>query len=718
MTNNSSSGSRLKMPSTVVPKKIYASTGASKLATTVSMPKTDGSHVSKNENRSNITSKSGTNTWAPPATADRKRRQEPGLEHEDAKGIPNTLLQTSQQQKHPTPRIASLPESPRPVYSSEIIEAMKKKRPGWDTKGRLEDMEELNQNLIKQMDASLNFSEKIRHELSMNIQRVNQLEKFREELEGSVSKTEDEKVKLDTEKSQLFVQLQDREIFHDKRYNSMKAEYEEKLSHAEMNISNLKHAQQLLQEERTNLRDEIGKLNICLSNKDVSITLLESDKQTQSNTIQRLEQMRSDLQNTLVNTQKELEYALGKISSLENELRTGEVVRKRLHNEVQELKGNIRVFCRVRPLLKQDEESTTVQTSIESNADLNSSCRYVYDSDPWTRTDSIEIIQTMTDPAIFLGSEKPVSKTTAFSFDKVFPPPTTQEQVFDEISQLVQSVLDGYRVCIFAYGQTGSGKTFTMEGPPRSKNGVLLLDDPIAMGMIPRAVLQIFEASQSLTPKGWIFNIEASFLEIYNETLRDLLATPSENESKKLDIRHIPNTVKTVVNDLTTIQVTSSEQVIQLLKKASDNRTIGETQCNERSSRSHSVFMLHVRGENTITSEKHEGHLNLIDLAGSERLSQSGSTGDRLKETQAINKSLSSLGDVIMALANKESHIPYRNSKLTYLLQNSLGGNSKTLMFVNISPASKHVSETICSLRFATKVNACQIGTAKKVMGK
>jgi kinesin family protein C1 len=209
-----------------------------------------------------------------------------------------------------------------------------------------------------------------------------------------------------------------------------------------------------------------------------------------------------------------------------------------------------------------------------------------------------------------------------------------------------------------------------------------------------------------------------SYLEIYNENIRDLLVQGNEADSCKHDIKHSRDG-NTTVTELTTVTVSEPSQVFELIQKARKQRSVGETQCNERSSRSHSVFMMKLLGENVVTGEKSEGHLNLIDLAGSERLSSSGSTGDRLKETQHINKSLSSLGDVIFALAsNKDGHIPYRNSRLTYLLQNSLGGNSKTLMFVNVSPLASHAQETLCSLRFATKVNRCQIGTAKQVMRK
>ncbi|CAG2234312.1 KIFC1 [Mytilus edulis] len=174
------------------------------------------------------------------------------------------------------------------------------------------------------------------------------------------------------------------------------------------------------------------------------------------------------------------------------------------------------------------------------------------------------------------------------------------------------------------------------------------------------------------------------------------------------------NSNEVFVTNLTIVPVTKEEMVYQLLQKASKNRSVGETKCKERSSRSHSVFTLKLTGENSITGETSQGTLNLVDLAGSERLKESGSEGQRMKETLAINKSLSNLGNVIMAIGNKDNHIPYRNSKLTYLLQNSLGGNSKTLMFVNVSPKEECFQETLNSLRFATKVNQCNIGTAQQ----
>lgn len=192
-------------------------------------------------------------------------------------------------------------------------------------------------------------------------------------------------------------------------------------------------------------------------------------------------------------------------------------------------------------------------------------------------------------------------------------------------------------------------------------------------GMIPLSVLKVWEESKRLEEKGWKFEMEGSFVEIYNETLRDLLVDPKVASKKKLEIKHDPHTDKTYIPGVTIETFTSPGHVQSLLKKAADNRSVAETMCNEASSRSHSIFMMKISGKNADSGEECEGLLNLIDLAGSERLSNSQATGDRLKETQAINKSLSSLASVFAAIGNGSSHIPFRDSKLTYLLQNSLG---------------------------------------------
>ncbi|KTW27300.1 hypothetical protein T552_02282 [Pneumocystis carinii B80] len=362
-------------------------------------------------------------------------------------------------------------------------------------------------------------------------------------------------------------------------------------------------------------------------------------------------------------------------------LREEETHRRKLHNQIQELKGNIRVFCRVRPFLEHENPE-------------NGAVDIKY-PDESKEGKEIEILGQTVESS--LGSVH--SKSYPFSFDKVFSPKCSNDMIFDEISQLVQSALDGYNVCIFAYGQTGSGKTYTM-----------CAED----GMIPRAVNQIYNTAHSLSEKGWCYSMEGQFLEIYNEHINDLLGHPDEFDKKKYEIRHDPKECRTTVTDLTTVVLDTPSKVSSILKKASNNRSVAATHANERSSRSHSVFILTLYGTNNITGETSRGTLNLIDLAGSERLSQSQSVGDRLKETQAINKSLSCLGDVISALSNPKGHVPYRNSKLTYLLQYSLGGHSKTLMLVTLSPLLQHLSESLCSLRFATKVNNTVIGTARK----
>ena len=343
---------------------------------------------------------------------------------------------------------------------------------------------------------------------------------------------------------------------------------------------------------------------------------LESDNQAQSQSFADLHQRMQD--------------AIDRATEAQEKLRVEETLRRKLHNQVQELKGNIRVFCRVRPTLESDEDEKA---------------RIVF---PDSDTDNKEVA-VQSDQKSATGNV--TTATSAFSFDRVFSPAAQNAEVFEEISQLIQSALDGYNVCIFCYGQTGSGKTYTMSS---------------ADGMIPRAVSQIYNTAKSLEEKGWSYNMEGSFIEVYNDTLNDLLGKAEDWEKKKHEIKHDPLRQRTIVTDVTTVQLDSPDRVNAILEKAGRNRSVAATKANARSSRSHSVFILKLTGENAITGEKSEGTLNLVDLAGSERLSHSGATGERMRETQHINKSLSCLGDVIGALGQgKEGgHVPYRNSKL------------------------------------------------------
>ncbi|KAJ7977892.1 Kinesin-like protein [Quillaja saponaria] len=289
----------------------------------------------------------------------------------------------------------------------------------------------------------------------------------------------------------------------------------------------------------------------------------------------------------------------------------------------------------------------------------------------------------------------------SFRFNRVFSASATQGEVFSDTQPLIRSVLDGYNVCIFAYGQTGSGKTHTMTGPDD------LTEESV--GVNYRALRDLFYLSDQR--KDTIhYAISVQMLEIYNEQVRDLLVTDGVN--KRLEIR---NSSQNGINvpDANLIPVSSTSDVIYLMNLGQKNRAVSSTAMNDRSSRSHSCLTVHVQGRDLTSGNILRGCIHLVDLAGSERVDKSEVTGDRLKEAQHINKSLSALGDVISSLAQKNAHVPYRNSKLTQLLQDSLGGQAKTLMFVHISPEPDALGETISTLKFAERVSTIELGAAR-----
>jgi len=344
-------------------------------------------------------------------------------------------------------------------------------------------------------------------------------------------------------------------------------------------------------------------------------------------------------------------------------------IRRQLHNTIIELKGNIRVFCRVRPFLMTEEPIGVFKYP------------------------SMMKIQCATD-----------NGENSYEFSRIFQPTDTQEDVFIEVQEVVQSALDGYNVCLFAYGQTSSGKTYTMEG------GDLISHK---RGLIPRSVEKIFTEIHDYTVRGWEYEIRMSALQIYNEDIYDLLTTSDD----KLKVQFGKDKNVTVVG-LKKVVVNRPQDVHPLLEEAKKNRATGSTQANDQSSRSHSVFTLYLKGKNAQTKEMMTSRLCLVDLAGSERLKHSQAQGERLRETQNINQSLSFLKTVIKSIGSKSKHVGYRNSKLTSVLKPSLAGESKVLMILNLCPGKALLNESLLSLRFGCEASQVEVGRAKKNVKK
>ncbi|XP_075390148.1 kinesin-like protein KIF11 isoform X2 [Tenrec ecaudatus] len=302
------------------------------------------------------------------------------------------------------------------------------------------------------------------------------------------------------------------------------------------------------------------------------------------------------------------------------------------------------------------------------------------------------------------------SSRKTYTFDMVFGASTKQIDVYRSVvCPILDEVILGYNCTIFAYGQTGTGKTFTMEGERSPNEEYTWEEDPLA-GIIPRTLHQIFE---KLSDNGTEFSVKVSLLEIYNEELFDLL-NPSTDVSERLQMFDDPRNKRgVIIKGLEEITVHNKDEVYQILEKGAAKRTTAATLMNAYSSRSHSVFSvtIHMK-ETTIDGEElvKIGKLNLVDLAGSENIGRSGAVDKRAREAGNINQSLLTLGRVITALVERTPHVPYRESKLTRILQDSLGGRTRTSIIATISPASVSLEETLSTLEYAHR--------AKNIMNK
>lgn len=400
----------------------------------------------------------------------------------------------------------------------------------------------------------------------------------------------------------------------------------------------------------------------------------------------------------------------GNTTEMKNELRT---LQKRcnaqrdynnqLLSKMLSLQGNIQVFCRIRPSSIEEIQNGSTNV-VESLSETELGC---FDS----RT----------------------NKWKSFAFDRVWGQDQGQQSIFQDVEPIALSVVDGFNACIFAYGQTGSGKTYTMEGvAEKNQRGISYRTIQKVFHLLnlkqqqekTNAILFKSQEEREEAPANFAFSVEIGMLEIYNDECYDLLGAGGASlvEKKReaqraggktsLEIRRNKEGRIDVPN-LTKEPVQSIDDVFNLLEKGNKNRVTASTSLNQTSSRSHMVLWVDITS-GFEGQDCNKGTLFLVDLAGSERVKKSEVEGDHMKEAGHINKSLSALGNVMEALDRKASHIPYRDSKLTYLLQDSLGGNSRTMMIVTVTPVDIAYDESVHALQFATRVRRINIGAAQR----
>ncbi|KAG7367206.1 kinesin motor domain containing protein [Nitzschia inconspicua] len=573
---------------------------------------------------------------------------------------------------------------------------------------------------------------------------LEKLQEYEEKLEESARKikeyakiveditAEKEKLSLKLEENQKYFMSQienDQKMYREEREASQKKDMI--INKLESSIAKIKQhleeQQSIAAQKSQDLRDVTDQLNAANDEKEQLRTRLasalsqinadseiESEKSVALRAVNEqneyLQKRLNELEEQLKKSQADRDDAMLRLGTsdqreaeLFDRLRESDRIRKEMHARLMVLIGSIRTFVRVRPILQVEQNLAPTKQSIEkvTTNDVifkfsgNNGGQQGSKSSKYGCDDPTKNLVSIQEPLKDRGGLSQRQKKWTFGFDQVFAPSNSQDDIWEATEPLVQSTVDGFNVTVFAYGQTGSGKTYTMLGTGS--------ETPGEKGIIPRSIRKLFDSKREIEElsqgQKWV-SMKIEMLEIYNENVRDLLASHASTDELGASLKVVGGEAVGSIRQA----VKTEAEVFKILKTAEKRRCVKATNSNATSSRSHLVFSIEYSVTSKDGSSNQVGKLNVCDLAGSERVSKSGATGSILKEAQHINLSLSTLSNVIEKLQAGEKNVPFRDSKLTSLLQNSLEGNSKTLCIVCCSPLQDHFHETLTSLRFAAKV--------------
>lgn len=569
--------------------------------------------------------------------------------------------------------------------------------------------------------ASTEAKAAVEHEMQELRMRLEEERRAREERDAELESLRQKNAdKLEKEKEQLIKRLRQEQDWRQEAINQL-ADTNEKL-HEERKLrkqqldDEVKQLQQELRaeaDEKARHQFELDKVKQDMESLRVQHAHEADQTAEEAARAAELARREEELQAKMRQMEEHMARLEHERGQLYNEFVEEQALRKQYFNEIEDLKGRIRVFCRVRPMSGSEKERKC-QPIIKVLDDMHVRLQHPEDKNSPLRRKKEDL---------------------EFAFDACFGPDKNQLDVFKDVKRLIQVAIDGYNVCVFAYGQTGSGKTYTLMGAAQNateteekqnsqegKHGgaEAYLDLDEGSGVATRSIYELFRLMERDSAR-FRFEVSMYIIELYKEDMVDLLHE-FDDETLRTSIEppkppplsvHLDPQGIVDVENITKLTVTSAEETLRGLHRAFQKRKITATQMNSQSSRSHLVCSLLIKSTAITSGVTTNGKLTLVDLAGSERASKTGATGDTLKEAQAINKSLLALGDVIQALTTKAKHIPYRNHPLTQLMSDSIGGNAKTLMFVNISPADYNLTETKESLRWATRAKQVTNNSSK-----